>query len=276
MSPTFAELGIPFPLFEAPVTEAFCYAGQSRCSVCRRHAVYCFELGIGAYVIVPCSVCDAANTLPVVDRAAQPCRICQHPVAFPNMTGQPPLVCYDCLRAGKAVFTHDTVLGMVGWEEAVAGQTRATPEPTTGIAWISDGADIVGADPMSAVNLYGVERVLMSREPALVGGESMDWYASRVPREYLFELLRTPTYGALQGEKWLFHCGQPMVYLGPWAPLDFQQRAPDGNGRAFFNAIVAEGQWLPDELWASTSGAWGAYVFRCAMCGQLAAHWDVD
>lgn len=244
MSPTFAELGIPFPLFEAPVTEAFCYAGQSRCSVCRRHAVYCFELGIGAYVIVPCSVCEAANALPVVDRAAQPCRICQHPVAFPDVTGQPPLVCYACLREGRAALTQDTELGMVRWRDAIQGITHGRP----------------------GLNKSGYE---------LVARES-DWVAARVPVAHLLELVRTPTYSTIQGEQWLFHCGQPMVYLGPWTPQDFQQRAPDGNGRAFFNAIVAEGHGLPDGLWASTSGAWGAYVFRCAMCEQLAAHWDVD
>ena len=55
---TFADLGIPFPLFEAPIDESSDYAGIGRPAACAavkdRH---CFDLGIGDALIRPCPAC---------------------------------------------------------------------------------------------------------------------------------------------------------------------------------------------------------------------------
>ena len=42
--PTFAELGIPFPLFEAPVKETFDYQGIASCEICGRADQHCFSV----------------------------------------------------------------------------------------------------------------------------------------------------------------------------------------------------------------------------------------
>lgn len=44
---TFAELGIPFPLFEAPTSEASDYVGLSSCRLCEVKSRHCFRLDIG-------------------------------------------------------------------------------------------------------------------------------------------------------------------------------------------------------------------------------------
>ncbi len=100
-----------------------------------------------------------------------------------------------------------------------------------------------------------------------------DWVGARLPREMMFELLRTPTYNTIQGERWQFCCRQPMVFLGEWSREEFSRRAPDGDGRRFFETIVEDtvpGLW-EDQLHDIT----GVYVFRCASCGRLTAHWDI-
>ncbi len=43
----------------------------------------------------------------------------------------------------------------------------------------------------------------------------------------MFELLRTPTYMSIQGDRWQRCCRQPMVFLGRWERPEFSDRAPD-------------------------------------------------
>src|SRR5262249_9228104 len=66
---TFAELSIPFLLFEAPTTEASDYAGSATCRLCGGRDRHCFELGIGDALIWPCPDCGAENGLDAHDRA---------------------------------------------------------------------------------------------------------------------------------------------------------------------------------------------------------------
>lgn len=277
MSSTIAELGIAFPLFGADVREANEYCGVAACSICGTRDFHCFK---SSYLIATCLHCDAENAL--CDGKPGQCRACGQHMPFPSAV---PLdrrcrvtACYACLRAGHVALPKDTPLGLVTFEDALGGLTGPAPEHALdqASAWLSDGNAIVGTvSPAPLLDPNGFERVFVSREPAVVGTEPMDWFRSRVPRDHLFELLHTPTYGTIQGENWQFHCGQPMVYIGTWTQYDFQQRVPDGEGRELFNEIVADSQWLPDVLCAGRGEVWGTYVFRCAVCGQLTAHWDV-
>jgi uncharacterized protein CbrC (UPF0167 family) len=89
----------------------------------------------------------------------------------------------------------------------------------------------------------------------------------------MFELLRTPTYSSIQGERWQFCCERPMVFFGEWSRAEFAQRAIDGDGRRLFEEIVqgsVPGLW-ENELHDVT----GIYVFRCPSCQRLTAHWDI-
>src|SRR5215208_3903669 len=48
---TFADLGTPFRLFEAPISEASEFVGAAVYSLCGRKHHACFELGIGCAVM---------------------------------------------------------------------------------------------------------------------------------------------------------------------------------------------------------------------------------
>jgi uncharacterized protein CbrC (UPF0167 family) len=219
MSETFADLGIPFPLFEAPVDEASGYIGTAACLLCGTPNRHCFELGVGVQVVVECKSCGEQNGLDTVEDMVKPCRSCGAPVQLLLDPDEEAAVCYQCLRAGKAAIVKDTVLGMVDWDEANEG--------------------------------------------------------TAAPKELLFELVRTPGYTTWQGEQWQFCCNRPMVYAGIWDQEDFEEHAPDGNGKAFFIDIVDEAD---DELWedGQMDAAITVYVFRCPNCGNYKAHWDMD
>jgi uncharacterized protein CbrC (UPF0167 family) len=237
---TFAELGAPFPLFEAPVEDATEFIGASRCSLCDREAAVCFELGIGCAVMRECPTCGTLNGLDASDAESIDCRACQQLVVFPDLPEQI-VACYSCLRQGRAALTKDTELGMVSWEQAFEGVTHGIP---------------------------GLAR----SDFELVPKES-DWVGARLPDTTMFELLRTPTYLTIQGEQWLFCCKAPMVFVGSWSRDRFTKEAPDGDGRAYFESIVADpvpGLW-EDQLHDAT----GIYVFRCPACRRLKAHWDL-
>jgi uncharacterized protein CbrC (UPF0167 family) len=89
----------------------------------------------------------------------------------------------------------------------------------------------------------------------------------------MLELLRTPGYISIQGERWELCCERPMIYLGQWTQDEFNAAAPEGDGQALFDEIVQkpeDGLW-EDDLHDSA----GIYVFRCAACGRKTANWDV-
>ena len=240
MADTFADLGIPFPLFEAPTGDASEYVGLGTCSLCKKPNSHCFQLDIGCAVILPCPACGMENGLDADDREDAACRKCGATVSFPDLPDDV-LTCYACLRAGKAAITKDTELGMISWDQAFEGVTHGVP---------------------------GLKR----DDFEMVPGDS-DWVGARLPPETMQELLRTPTYVSIQGEQWQFCCKSPMIFLGTWSRDDFDERAPDGDGEAYFNQVVQDvvpGLW-EDELHDET----GVYVFRCRKCGRVTAHWDL-
>lgn len=245
MPMTFADLGIPFALFEAPTQEATEYVGIGVCSLCGQPEVHCFDLDIGADVVVTCPHCGVDTALDAAERKPAPCHTCTRMVPFPPIPDERLTACYACLRDGRAALTKDTVLGMVSWEEAAAGVTHGLPH-------------------LSVADFELVPR-------------PNGWTGACVPPALLLELVRTPTYLTWQGEHWEFCCARPMIYLGLWTQKEFQAYAPSGNGRALFDQIVqdaheemAEAFWAPGSEWPSV------YAFRCGSCGNFRAHWDCD
>ena len=238
----FSELGTPFPLFEADTEFAAEYRGLRNCSLCGTSDVHCFELDVGADVVVTCPHCGGETALDAVDREEEPCLTCSIPVPFPSSEGDVELfACYDCLRSGKAALTKDTELGMVRWEDAQRGLTHGVPGSQR-----DDFETVTGDD---------------------------DWIKANVLQEPLLELVRTPAYSTMQGEVWQFCCRYPMTFKGQWQQADFDRHAPDGDGYRFFREIVqdpVEGLW-EDQLHDLT----GIYVFKCKRCGQMKAHWDI-
>lgn len=238
---TFHDLGIPFPLFEAPVSEAREYRGRGRCSLCHKEGVHCFSLTLGADLVIHCPGCKAEVALDADSRAGGMCQTCGSRLEFPDLGGDPVLTCYACLRGGRAAMTKDTALGMIRHEDALRGVTHGVP---------------------------GLNRADFELAPKGDG-----WTGVRLPVSMMMELLRTPTYLTIQGERWLFCCNAPMIHVGEWSRQKFSDMASDGNGRAFFDLVVQDvidGLW-EDKLHDKT----GIYVFRCAACRKYSAHWDM-
>ncbi len=238
---TFKDLGIPFPLFQGPVNDASEYIGQAYCCKCGEVKPHCFELGIGCSLIVKCKGCNSENELDADDREDCKCLKCKENIIFPLDDDQDINICYDCLRAGHAAITKDTEYGMISWRETHDGVTHGVP----------------------GLKTYEFELV----------PKDDDWVGAKIGKESMLELLRTPTFTTIQGECWLFCCKKPMVYLGSWSREEFTKRAPDGDGKRYFERIVPdaiEGLW-EDELHDIT----GVYVFCCRKCNKTTANWDI-
>jgi len=117
-SHTFADLGLDFPLYLAPVQTCSDYQGAGRCAVCNTYCEHVFRLGVGGGLVR------------VVDG---------HPQAVE--WDDEAAACYSCLRGGKAYMTQDTELGMVSLEQAVEGWTHGTPLPARP-EWAEQGIEI--------------------------------------------------------------------------------------------------------------------------------------
>ncbi len=252
---TFDDLGIPFPLFQGPTDEASEYVGIGRCSLCASADRHCFALWIGGRLIISCPICNTEIGLDTADRANGKCRSCSSIVVFPsipvvefpsgNGTVEKIQICYSCLRGGKGAITQDTEFGMVTWEFAMQGITHGVP----------------------GLRTAEFEKVPIAPED--------DWYGIRVPREHLFELIRTPGYITWQGTRWLFCCKLPMTYIGAWQSL---KTLPIAG--AIFNQLLDS--LLKNEkdkdmaIECLSNGTGCIYTFRCRTCNKLRANWDID
>lgn len=244
---TFAELGIPFPLFEAPTHEACHYVAGKTCRLCGREGRHCFGLSGGDDFVLPCPVCGAENTYP-----GRLCRSCGAPAFLSSLLQadtekhEPIPVCYDCVRSGKATIGKGTEFGYVTREEAVAGVTRSWLNPREG-----DQFEIVTLD------------------------QGEDWYGARIPSEHLWELLRTPSFYTWQDDEWLFCCRRPMVYMGGWRSV--KDSVPRKERTAFFKSLFEPGDqaisWGPETF---EGGSPFLYAFRCRECGRRRAYYDAD
>jgi uncharacterized protein CbrC (UPF0167 family) len=248
---TFTQLGAPFPLFEAPTSEASEYVGLSSCRLCGAGGRHCFRLDIGCAVVLPCPACGVENGLDAHDRKDTPCESCGSTVPFPE-----PLrkvkdlhLCHGCLRAGRGAMTKNTEFGMVSWEQASQGITHGMP---------------------------GLETAEFERVPI---DPDEDWYGVRVPHEHLFELLRTPSFITWQDETWLFCCKRPMTYLGEWASvmsLQFRGAEPRAVFDRVFDPANSSKEWVWERLSGRRLDTICVYVFQCKTCDRLGSTWDMD
>ena len=241
---TFADLGVPFPLFTAPVRDSSIYSGPGQCAVCGREQAHTFRLGIGRQVVVRCPACDESNVLRM-DTGVRPCTRCARPVEIAWRSDQR-IACYDCVRAGRVAFSHDTEFGAVSWREAKHCRTHGIPGLTA--------ADLRG-------NAFSLT------DPSGDG-----WVAAIIPEQMLIELIQTPQYLTIQGERWLFHCSRPMLYVGAWTAEDFD-RESGGHPEDLFRQVLPNVR--PNLLDFVPSRA-GVYVFRCESCSTMRGHYDWD
>lgn len=245
---TFAQLGIPFPLYEAPVKEASDYAGKTTCGVCGKHDQPCFILNIGCALMVSCPKCNELNGLDANDRQDTSCRSCGNEIKFTTPSNDDGVhICYSCLREGKGAITKDTEFGMVSWEQAIEGRTHGVPGLQT------SEFETVTTDP---------------------DGE---WIGVILPQEHLFELLRTPTFVTWQGEVWLFCCKKPMTYIGEWKSVAASLGQTEAKN--MFDQLMPEDSESSTWVWEGVSSASDSvclYVFQCKDCGNHRANYDMD
>jgi uncharacterized protein CbrC (UPF0167 family) len=244
VAPTFTELGIPFPLFDA-ASDGTDFVGDGYCCICGATDAPCFRLGTGTAIMIPCPSCASINGLDMGDKSSIKCRICDASIEFPASIAakKEPKTCYQCLRAGRAALTKDTEYGMVTWEQAFSGIT------------------------------HGVPGLRQNQFESVVLGEEEDWIGVRLPKEMMWELIQTPTYGNWQGERWLFCCRHPMTFIGEWQQEQFNRRVSNGNGESLYYSIVED---VPADTWDALGQSLCVYVFECKHCGKLRAHWDCD
>ncbi len=156
---------------------------------------------------------------------------------------------------------QNTEYGLVRYEDAVAGAPWGYADDhrkaRSHLAMSEDGT--------------GFARII-------VPADSSDTPAV-LPREWLIELTRTPTYSTTQGESWLFHCTRPMVYVGEWGKAEFNAHAPNGDGEALFTDALLG--WDAGELWRMMRenrlhSEISIYMFHCPVCQKYRGHWDMS
>jgi len=101
------------------------------------------------------------------------------------------------------------------------------------------------------------------------------------PESALEALRRTPQIDTLQGERWLTHCSDFMVYIGTWDTEHFRAHAPDGDPGALYVAMTEYYPRIWDDQRSFDTISWEHwgpryYAFRCRHCGALRGNWDCD
>ena len=240
--PTFADLGIPFPLYEAPVETCPDYVGAQLCCVSGEHREHCFSFENGGYVRLPCLGCGKQLFVkPAPDQFPTACIRCGAPVLAPLVDGDAAYVSYEALRAGDAIFTKDTEYGMISWEQLVDGWTHGRP----GLSLPEFETRITGSG----------------------------WTEVKLASEVMRELVATPDFVTWQGAEWLFDGDIPMTYVGEWTRQDFVGRAPHGmSPEQFFRNTMRR---CDDRLWEYADGVC-IYVFQNLATGRYAANYDMD
>lgn len=205
---TFAEIGMEFPLFAAPIEDAI-VDQQGACSPC----------GTVSQLLFGGS-------------------------------------CYACIRAGKGDHTIDTEYGMVRPEDALNGRTHGLP-----------------LDPNNLPNLPLVAHAVDLKF------RDEHWYSVQFASDDLIELTRTPSYHTRQGERWLFCCEKPSIFMGCLDSSKLAQLASERSSTneatiaSLLSISVDEAKWMPSAIERDSGGL---YLFRCQSCSRLRAHFDID
>ena len=163
--------------------------------------------------------------------------------------------CFACFRAGKvASYVMDTELGMVRAEDAEEGLVHGAPRSAA-----PRGYELVEIGTMGAA-----------------AGDAEPWVRVRVDRVALTELLRTPKYETWQGEKWLFCCQRPMVYVGPLnEPLLMRLREAEETQEEVVGRLLQSSTREAHERTLQVlKERISMYVFHCPLCRKHRAHWD--
>ena len=265
---TFADLGIPFPLYEAPVRSCAAQVGPAICHFCRTERHYFCQLNDVSWM-GPCPECGTHNKQTGDDRSwdgsqfAWNCIACGAGLTSRTLkwTEERYLACLGCIGAREIGFARDTEFGIVDGDSLASGITGGVPGLTA-----AEGFELVVVDE----NWNGTDIVEYRVASAGV----------RIDPEHLRELYRTPVYHCWQQERWLFCCRRPMIYMGVW-PDVVRVLDPGDRGELFrtIYATAAEGGEHPYGDWSAAARDFERhdpemYVFRCPECERLRCHID--
>jgi uncharacterized protein CbrC (UPF0167 family) len=92
------------------------------------------------------------------------------------------------------------------------------------------------------------------------------------------ELLRTPKYETWQGERWLFCCKQPMVFIGRMSEtlLERLREREQTQEEVVGKLLQVDAREAHRRTAQVLKGRDGMYVFRCTSCAKRRAHWDSE
>ncbi len=102
-----------------------------------------------------------------------------------------------------------------------------------------------------------------------------------VAETYYLEMISTPSYLTLQGERWMCHCNDFMDYIGTWEAPDFTRESKDGNGKNLFKTMTIDGYhnlWedceLEDDEKEDTWEDCLYHAIECRHCKVKHGHWE--
>ena len=140
---TFADLGMPFPLFQADFDIAVEWARATTCGFCATAVEHGFLVGEHQSfpsentnkLVVPCAACGARNRFPVAAPKVQKVCGCGSKLAFPKRRGKKLFACYPCIQAGRVEFGHDRAPGDVQREDLAELERTPTFFANQGERW---------------------------------------------------------------------------------------------------------------------------------------------
>jgi len=241
---TFDELGIPFPLYTADVESCGAYVGRDTCSLCEAEDAHVFTLEDDGELVITCGACGTINGCrrDDEDEDAPECTSCGTELTLPE---SPILVCYHCLRAGRAQFPKNTEVGLATVEAAGRGFLG----PSQGLT--SDQLEVVEV----SLDTHRIRDA--PAHPYPPHERAVRWFAARLAPELILELTRTPSF--IGQEIWPFCCARPAIYLGTWERDD----APPGRLGALVTRIVQAAPGRPPSV---------VHAYRCGQCDALHGH----
>ena len=142
---------------------------------------------------------------------------------------------------------------MVRSQDALAGRTMESPESN------ESSRSTTGAHPV---------------DPNF---PDEHWYSVEFPSADLIELVRTPSYSTWQGERWLFCCNRPSVFIGCMSLAGLSalasaiDRGPVDLVAAMTGCSASEAKGT---LAAIANERVRLYAFRCTGCEGFRATWN--
>jgi uncharacterized protein CbrC (UPF0167 family) len=124
---------------------------------------------------------------------------------------------------------------------------------------------------------HDTEAGLLTTDPAVtLHDQGNDTDDDPPSAEACAELARTPPYATWQGEGWLVHCRDFMVYLGNWSARELRRHAKDDDQALDLVREMVEvfpdGFALDDSFGPDTETF--LHVFQCRHCGTARAQLD--